>query len=455
MPTDEQEEVAMNKLALFRFGSLSVFAVSMVGCADMPKSETFRYALPKAVTQVTITQTLGCTSDPSKAPEILSSVSVVPVTTYTADNEHGIVSVKFEDFDQNLSAPDVDVSLTNDGRLKSINTTMTGEGTTITQAAITLATLAAAAAEYTQSYPAPPPPPSVETVCKKIAAISKVAKNADSDSKAPANVITLTYTVTLDYALSTDNVLSLSVDPTQQTQNQDADDADKRTCATAVTGPVPKSIPIPSNEVVLPASSTSTPPTPATPLATTSEIGIPIPPDQNTRAVLNQYGDIKTAAGTFCIAVIGGTEKPTSAQWTGDDPKDAPGGYMTLKLARIASVVLAVHGPSGRIGNLGELWRAPVNVPIVNAPYNILIPNGTTFGTQKFGLQLADDGSITEIHYATSGGASDVGSALQSINQALPTDETKANELAEKSDLIYQQQRLMTCQLTPAKCVSK
>ena len=75
----------MKKLDLFRITTLGIAVASMVGCAHMPKSETVRYALPKAMTQITVTQTLGCRSDPSKAKSILSAVSVVPLGGMPAD----------------------------------------------------------------------------------------------------------------------------------------------------------------------------------------------------------------------------------------------------------------------------------------------------------------------------------------------------------------------------------
>jgi hypothetical protein len=317
---------------------------------------------------------------------------------------------------------------------------MTGEGATAAKTAISVAALAAAVAGTAYDGTTSPSP---EVVCKKIAeAASAAAKASGGTDKPSANLVTLTYNAILKYTLDSTGVLSPEFDETQQPLPA-----------------IPALNPCPGNkQPTVIASNAVASQTPsddaAASLATTTGAYLFIPPDANTADLFKKYDDIRKAAGTFCLSIVEGTEKPTSAEWTGD-AASPPSGYTPLTLARIASITLAMAGPKSFVGDLGEVWRGTVNVPLSARQYKILMPNGSTFGTQKFVLQLADDGSIIEIHYTSSGGASDAGSALQSIYQALPTSESKANDLSEKSDLIYQQQRLMTCQLTPAKCVSK
>lgn len=430
----------MMKLNVAAASTLCVASTLTAGCAGMPEKETVRYALPRAVTQITITQTLGCPTDTTKAQTILSAISVSPTTTYTADPKSGLIPIGLGDFDKHLSDPDVDINLTSDGRLKSINTTMTGEGATAVKTAISVASLAAAATGFGFDGTAAPSP---GIVCKKIAeAASAAAKASGGTDKPTANLVTLTYTATLKYTLDGTGVLSPGFDDTQQPLPA-----------------IPALNPCPSNKqptVIASNALASQVPNGGVPpaLATTTGAYLFIPPDANTAGLFKKYDGIRKAAGTFCLSIVEGAEKPTSAEWTGDSASP-PSGYTPLTLARIASITLAIAGPKSFVGDLGEVWRGTVTVPIGARQYKILMPNGSTFGTQKFMLQLAEDGSITELHYGASGGASDVGSAAQSIYQALPTNESKANDLSAQSDLIYEQQRLMTCQLTPAKCVAK
>jgi hypothetical protein len=81
--------------------------------------------------------------------------------------------------------------------------------------------------------------------------------------------------------------------------------------------------------------------------------------------------------------------------------------------------------------------------------YSILVPNGRTFGSQTFGLTLAESGAIVSIQYKAGNAASDVASAIDTWAKARPAQASDTDQIKAKADLIYQQRRLLTYQLTP------
>jgi hypothetical protein len=399
------------------------------------------YAFPKAVTKLTVIQTLGCAPDPGSAKDILSAVSVTPSTAYLADNAAPKGHINLGKFRHDLVDPDLDINLSDDGRLKSINATMTGSGTAVVKAAIALGALVATFGGDKET----PRQKAIKQICQSIQNISN-AQNGSTDSqqasaappaasgsstssqpntanpqqkddskqtKSP-NLITLTYVLTLTYTGNASGITSITPDVSMPTTQ---DNGHSSSCAP----------------------------------------GLYIPADPNTIGVLSDESPLLQMAGSFCVNMIAPSiAHANSVQWTGPTPSD----FTPIDLPHVFTVTLAVSGLTGstnvsKVSEMAELWRGVVTVPVSSAPYQILVPTGTAFGSEKFTLQLGDDGAITEIRYGASGGASDAGTAFQSIAQALPTNESKANDLSAQSDLIYEQQRLVTCKLTPDKCASK
>jgi len=77
-------------------------------------------------------------------------------------------------------------------------------------------------------------------------------------------------------------------------------------------------------------------------------------------------------------------------------------------------------------------------------------PSPAAFGKTAFGVGLSDYGSITSLHYGATNGAPDAAGA---IAKAQPkTAEDKANDIKGQADLIAQQQRLITCRVSPQTC---
>lgn len=428
-------------------------ATLMAGCASLPKGQVLRYALPKATTHITVVQTIGCPSDPDTAQVIETAASVTPLTVYSADTTGKLEEIVYDNFDKHRSDPEMDISLFDDGRLKSINTTMTGQGPTIVKSAISLISLASGGGFLSGTYRLTRPmvdiwkQPSTTAIeiCKDIASITGVAKGGDSNPKSPANLVTLTYSVVLRYALDAAGRLSLASDDTQPNATGITP------CGYPTSHQVPYYRAPKANGVSL------------TPWITINKTGLMIPADVNTAARLQNHPKLSSIAGNFCIAIAGGSEKPPVSEWWTDDtlansasPEERasiyPSGYAPLTLPRVAILVLSLSAPSDQKDGQTEFWRDDVRVPLRREPYTILIPSGSMFGKQHFVLALADDGSITQLNYGATGQVADAGAALGSLINALPTDSSRAKALTDQADLIQAQQRLMTCKLTPDKC---
>jgi hypothetical protein len=437
-----------NPTRALRRAALGVITLSIVGCASVPNTRTIEYALPKAVTKLTVVQTLGCAADPSQATNILSAISVTPNTTYLADdNPEARGQIALSTFDHNLSDADLDVTLSDDGQLKTINATTTGSGTAVIKAAIALGALAATIGGGEGEKNASQE--KIKAVCTAIKNISS-AEKSPGDSPAPKvaatpppnpghmpppggdnppqnddnsktkspNLITLTFEVSVAYVGDASDITGITADASTP-DNKSV--AEHRTCAGSVH----------------------------------------IPADANTLSILEAEHDLGAMAGSFCVTLVSHSvhANPGKRDETSHD-SDPPAHFTSIKLAHVFSTTLAVSGLTGVTDAHGvpetvEYWRGRVNVPLSSATYTVLVPTGTPFGAEKFALQLADDGTVTELHYGASGGANDVATAAQAVVKALPTTATKASDLSAQSDLIYEQQRLLTCKLTPKSCQPK
>jgi hypothetical protein len=97
----------------------------LVGCATIP-NVTLNYHPAMWNTVVTVTQTVGCTTH-NKRLVVLNTPSVT--TTYFSN-------VKLEG---GFNDSDFNIAFTDDGRLKSINQSTTGQGETIVKSAVAVA----------------------------------------------------------------------------------------------------------------------------------------------------------------------------------------------------------------------------------------------------------------------------------------------------------------------------
>jgi hypothetical protein len=137
----------MNKNLFYAAGLMSV----LTGCAELPNA-TITYYLPKSNTTITATQTIAC--DSAKNPSVTVMLNAKP--TYTADySEAGKKSIAIKSLDGALSDTDVTVSLTEDGRLKGINSSQTGQAEAVIKEAVTVAAAIVAVGFVDGVKPAP------------------------------------------------------------------------------------------------------------------------------------------------------------------------------------------------------------------------------------------------------------------------------------------------------------
>ncbi len=104
------------------------------GCASLP-DVTVTYFAPKSRTTLTVTQSMDCNKEHT-AVFVVSSVSAT--TTFVADRTRPY-SVSYKAFDKTFADVDMAISLTEDGRLKSINANSTGQGEAILKSAAAFA----------------------------------------------------------------------------------------------------------------------------------------------------------------------------------------------------------------------------------------------------------------------------------------------------------------------------
>ena len=84
---------------------------------------------------------------------------------------------------------------------------------------------------------------------------------------------------------------------------------------------------------------------------------------------------------------------------------------------------------------------------VLNQTYYVPIPKGGFFGTSGFTLALNDDGSITSISYSNTSGTA---SALNSLNSGLQNFQEPSD--TEIANMIAAQSRRLRCEADPAAC---
>lgn len=126
-----------------RFILAGISIASLSACASIPDVD-YNYYLPKLSLVVTVSQTVDCTQD-KMSLIIVNSGTVTP--TYSSDLSRGPYHVNIRAIEGAFSGfadSDANFGFYDDGRLKSVNQTTTGEGETIIKSFVTLATTVAA-----------------------------------------------------------------------------------------------------------------------------------------------------------------------------------------------------------------------------------------------------------------------------------------------------------------------
>lgn len=109
---------------------LIVIALALLaGCATVP-DVTYKYYRTTWNGAVTVTQTIGCTTGESNRRMIYVQSATVS-TNYSRDNTKEPFTLRAKEFGSTWGDSDITVTFTDDGRLRSINQSSTGQGEAI------------------------------------------------------------------------------------------------------------------------------------------------------------------------------------------------------------------------------------------------------------------------------------------------------------------------------------
>lgn len=385
---------------------LAVAATALItGCTVAP-DVSMTYVMPKARTLVTVTQTIACTT----GHHILSVASATIATSYVPDYDspqRGTVS--FQAPDSALVDTDTAVSLTDDGRLSSINATYTGEGAAVVKSLIALAGAfpggaPAAAVAHPETHAANP------TFCGELAtyAAPKPASPAGGATANPTPTLTLTYTNQFDFQITAGAVTVI----------------DQSGTVSAISGPTV----------------------------------LEIPPDANSSPIVTLLTKVLPAGGSldFNITVSTGANPPQQPS-----PAKTPDSS-DRNIVTVPKLVVANFQLTGPVGDLSRTVKTAAAQALVPSRDTVAIPLGKSqpFGKIATTLTVAGSGLVNKLEYNKGSGAADLVTAASEVATAAqpPAPQTStqlAANLQGQADEIYQQQRLLACKANPSQCTAK
>lgn len=397
-----------------------LLAACLVGCAATPPGTT-SYYFPKATTQLVVTQTLTCNA---AGDQVRQLVTVTPTTGYSSDLNGPMGILNPAALDSHFNASDLTINFTNDGRLSGINYATTGEGSALLKDAVSIAAAAGLVA-----VAATPPADDLKGACKKIAELAGAKSTDDGSSTGPGT--------------STSNRKA-----TAAAKEKPKADATPTTPTLTLTWKATFGYGKRSGAVgptdFLGLIDVANPAAPVT--------GLEMAPDASS---LPQVLALKRFLTILNFtARVDFAQKVAAARWsnfTGSNP--------TVQLNSVAQATLSVKGPNGDFSSFDVVWSDQIPVPLTSKEdlFEVPIPKTASFGDQKFVLGLSDYGSITKLQYVTSK-STDAADSAASLATTLAktfkpqTAGEQAKALQEKSDLIYQQERLAGCQSSPTSC---
>lgn len=128
----------MREWQILKFMIAILITGSLSGCGTIP-NVTFSYYPAKWNTVATVTQTVGCNAAKTRIV-VLNTLSVT--TTYSSNFNKEPFKIIIKDLESAFADSDMTITFTDDGRLKSINQSTTGQGETIVKSAVALVTAA-------------------------------------------------------------------------------------------------------------------------------------------------------------------------------------------------------------------------------------------------------------------------------------------------------------------------
>jgi hypothetical protein len=388
--------------------SATLICLLVAGCASIP-DVTISYYFPRAETQITVTQTIGCSQKVADTHRVIRSViSVAPATANSADvewMENGAPRkghFHYKDMSGTFTDGDATVTLTPDGRLSGVNATSSGQGDAIVKNLITVAGAVAAFGGLRQEHPFVPN--SDDKACDVIDHFASLAPPAGGDAKAPPSTVTLLFAVSIFYEVAVDGTPTFKID---QVSSQGYE-----------------SLTTPQTQITL------------------------VPDDLSKPA----YNALRGIFGNKPSITLTMQSNANSVRYLDAVPLTTE-AKKTIEMTRIAVLNIAVTGYVADLSKPAQIWSAFVPAP-THIVYPLPIPSAPFFGKTAFGVGISDYGSITNLHYGSTSGAADASDAFGAIAKALQPQSAgdQAKVVQGQADLIAQHTRLITCQVTPTQC---
>jgi hypothetical protein len=116
-----------------RLATFVMLAILLSGCAHLPDA-TIGYYLPKSEVRFRVVRTVACDANDN----LIVVNSSTPIVTHSADRER-FGTIRLSELRGLFSDTDVKFEFYEDGRLKSVNSTITGQGETILKTVVTIA----------------------------------------------------------------------------------------------------------------------------------------------------------------------------------------------------------------------------------------------------------------------------------------------------------------------------
>jgi len=388
----------MNKYLIYLFNCILV-----TGCASTPDVE-LNYYHPKSTAKVTLMQSVTCTTDYKALAE--ASTLMVDVT-HSADTSKAF-TIPLKEFDSEFKDANLQFGFRPDGRLMSINTSVTGRGQeTLESIASVIGSLAGlnlgGGGEFTPSFDGSPAT-RINTICKTIN-----LGNSKKDSVA-------NFVYEADLNLSDLLAGGKPLTATSATQLLNTRIAKDLVAAGQSGTPLITEVTVISTEIAEVAN--------------------------NFRVLPSSYKNADTKAEKVALLTyendnsVFPLELLSTRKFKINASRKFPETQDNLPSGSIK--------PSVSISVAGEPKASPSEL---NQTYYVPIPKGSFFGTAGFVLALDDDGSITTLSYSNVTGTA---SALNSLNSGLENFQESSD--TEIANMIAAQSRRLRCEADPVSC---
>ena len=387
---------------LIHVASTSLVTLAIGGCASVP-DVTVAYQPVTWAVGTSVVQTITCSRD-GKQAIIARGATFTPI--YQADKVARPLTLKLKDLDRFFADSELTTGFTDDGRLKSINQSATGQGEAITKALVTsvVSVGSAGAVKGIATAPALMSNNLSKQLLLSEKAFSLLEGELYLERNLPISPSSLCKVV-MDWTTVDTSKGGLPQISVIQTRTIGPTDLPGGTVAVAKADAQSASLIKALSEAGFDASAQL-------------KFNLPVPPQ-------------KSGNQPILEPIVKHGEVPLTIQQT---------STLTMEAFR-------------QEGNTTErISSASVNVPLAEN-LTLPIPRAALFGKQSFQLQLGESGRISALGYARTSGAPGMLNAISSVaSEQSAQDSADAAALKAASDLIVQQNRHSNCLLNRDEC---